>query len=95
MSQNLTQEQIAENTAAMLKDFDDQVKEEIDLEKLSPDYIIKPTGLTKDGKQLASKKKSMMEGMEDHFTCHICQKVVLDPKECNQCQTPFCSKCID
>jgi len=72
MSQQLTQEQINENTLAMLKQYDEQVKEDVDLEKLSPDYIIKPDELAKGGKYLPAKQKSLMEGMEDHFTCHIC-----------------------
>ena len=83
------------NTEAMLKKFDDQIKEDIDLEKLSPRNIAKVNELEKAGKILPPKTKQLMDGMEDHFTCNICQKIVLDPKECTKCQTPFCSKCID
>ena len=29
------------------------------------------------------------------FVCQICLKVILEPRECQKCQTAFCKKCID
>ena len=31
---------------------------------------------------------------DEHFTCGICQMVVIDPNECAKCQNVFCKKCI-
>jgi len=33
--------------------------------------------------------------IRDIHTCIICQEVLLDPKECSDCQQPFCTKCIE
>ena len=31
---------------------------------------------------------------EETFTCKFCFLIVLDPKECYECSSLFCSKCI-
>ena len=34
------------------------------------------------------------EEQNAYFNCTICMKIVLEPKECSNCQTLFCSDCI-
>jgi len=29
------------------------------------------------------------------FICSICKKVLLEPMECNKCDTPFCGDCVE
>jgi len=29
------------------------------------------------------------------FICGICKKVLLEPMECNKCDTPFCADCVE
>merc|ERR1711957_248232 len=29
------------------------------------------------------------------FICGICKKVLLEPVECNKCDTPFCADCVE
>ena len=38
--------------------------------------------------------KKEEEKFDDHFSCKICQMVVIEAEECGKCQNCFCKKCI-
>ena len=33
--------------------------------------------------------------MKDYFLCNLCKKVLLEPKECNNCNKAYCSDCLE
>jgi hypothetical protein len=35
------------------------------------------------------------EKYHSHFTCGICNQIVMEPRECSKCQQMFCKLCIN
>ena len=62
-----------------------------DLAQLSPRNIASQEK-DQDGKIITA---CGFESQHEHFKCCICTKIVLDPKECEKCQTLFCKVCIE
>ena len=44
--------------------------------------------------QLLKDYKSQLEDEDNYFTCSICLKIILEPKECSDCHSAFCNKCL-
>ena len=64
-------------------------EESFDRIKLSPRAIY-DSG--KDGR--AEEDPNNTDEQNSYFNCTICMKIVLEPKECSNCQTLFCTDCI-
>ena len=63
--------------------------EETGSTKLSPRSLVDPSKYSSFAQSLGGADH------DNYFTCVICFKVLSDPKECSQCQTAFCSDCIE
>lgn len=46
-------------------------------------------------KHLQREYGKQLEDEDNYFTCCICLKILLEPKECNKCQSAFCKECIN
>ena len=47
-----------------------------------------------DLNNLAEESQDMVEKAK-FFVCAICTMIVLNPLECNKCNSPYCRECID
>ena len=47
-----------------------------------------------DAFKLSPRNMLLMDKGMEHFTCSICLKVVLNPRECRTCQNMFCFSCL-
>ena len=67
-------------------------------EDVSEEVIEDPTVLQKDDDHVLLSPRQAYprpESLDNFFICKICLKVLNDPKECSQCQTAFCTECLN
>ena len=47
-------------------------------------------------KHMSAKEDGAAERRHDaFFVCSLCKKVLMEPMECNKCDTPFCADCLE
>ncbi len=57
---------------------------------LDPKLVFTPLNLRNNDEYLESLKTNL-----DYFTCGECRFIVKDPRLCRNCDTLFCSKCLN